>query len=122
DRVADGVRSQPALFHRLFYKIDLRPMHEHALLYLSPEQIRSIQDNLGRMGPLLGGPVGPLAWKSLNLTNLLRSARVRAGQLDPSAPLDPADEQFLTQLDGVVRSASATLTDPAGYRNPWGSL
>ncbi|MFO0810151.1 MAG: MMPL family transporter [Gemmataceae bacterium] len=122
ERVADGIRTRPDLFHRLFYKIDLRSLEPHALLFLPPEQIRSIQDNLGRMGPLLGGPVGPLAWKTLNLTNLLRSARVRAGQLDPSAALDSADEQFLTQLDGVVRSASATLTNPAGYKNPWGSL
>ncbi len=122
ERVAEGVRARPELFQRLFYTIDLRPLRDHALLYLTPEQIRAVQDNLGRMGPLLGGPVGPLAWKTLNLTNLLRSARVRAGQLDPSAPLDAADSQFLTQLDGVVRSASATLSDPAGYRNPWGSL
>ena len=61
------------------------------------------------MGPLLSGPVGPLAWKGLTLVQLLKQARERAGKIDPSAPLDPADEQFLTQLLSVVRSAAATV-------------
>src|SRR5205807_4328102 len=74
------------------------------------------------MGPLLSGPIGPLAWKGLTLVNLLKQARERAGKIDPSAPLDPADEQFLTQLLSVVRSAAATVNDPANYRNPWDSL
>src|SRR5205807_6763204 len=74
------------------------------------------------MGPLLSGPIGPLAWKGLTLVNLLKQARERAGKIDPSAPLAAADEQFLTQLLAVVRSASAFLTDAAKYKNPWDSL
>ena len=96
------------------------------MLFLPPEQIQSIQDNLARMGPLLSGPLGPLsgqlAWKGLTLVNLLKQARERAGKIDPGAPLDAADEQFLTQLLSVVRSAAATVNDPAAYRNPWDSL
>jgi hopanoid biosynthesis associated RND transporter like protein HpnN len=122
DSLADGCRDKPAVFDRLFYKVDLRHLRPRALLFLPPEQIQSIQDNLARMGPLLSGPVGPLAWKGLTLVQLLKQARERAGKIDPSAPLDPADEQFLTQLLSVVRSAAATVHDPANYRNPWDSL
>jgi LDH2 family malate/lactate/ureidoglycolate dehydrogenase len=45
------------------------------------------------------------------VSNMLRAyvRDYRAGKLDPSAPLDPADEQFLTQLLSVVRSAAATV-------------
>jgi hopanoid biosynthesis associated RND transporter like protein HpnN len=122
ESLADGVKQRPELFDRLFYKVDLRHLHDRALMFLPAEQIESIQDNLRRMGPLLNGPIGPLAWKGLTLVNLLKQARERAGKLDPSAPLDPSDEQFLTQLLSVVRSAAASLSNPAGYRNPWDSL
>ena len=122
EHVAAAAGRQPELFDRLFYKVDLRHLRDRALLFLPGEQIQSIQDNLQRMGPLLNGPIGPLAWKGLTLVNLLKQARERTGKIDPSAPLDAADEQFLTQLWAVVRSASAALGDPAAYRNPWGSL
>jgi hopanoid biosynthesis associated RND transporter like protein HpnN len=122
ESLAAGVRDKPGLFDRLFYKVDLRHLRPRALLFLQPDQIRSIQDNLARMGPLLSGPIGPLAWKNLTLVNLLKQARERAGKIDPSAPLDPADEQFLTQLLSVVRSAAATVNDAATYHNPWDSL
>lgn len=122
ESLADRVRLQPDKFDRLFFKVDLRDLRDRALLFLPPDQIQSIQDNLQRMGPLLSGPVGPLAWKGLTLVNLLKQARERAGKLDPSAPLDPADEQFLTQLLSVVRSAAASLNNPTAYRNPWDSL
>jgi hopanoid biosynthesis associated RND transporter like protein HpnN len=122
ESLADGVRGNTAVFDRLFYKVDLQHLRPRALLFLPPEQIQSIQDNLARMGPLLSGPVGPLAWKGLTLVQLLKQARERAGKIDPSAPLEAADEQFLTQLLSVVRSAAATVNDPAAYRNPWDSL
>jgi hopanoid biosynthesis associated RND transporter like protein HpnN len=122
EHLAAAVRRQPGLFDRLFYKVDLRHLRNRALLFLPSDQIQSIQDNLQRMGPLLNGPIGPLAWKGLTLVNLLKQARERAGKIDPSAPLDPADEQFLTQLLAVVRSAAASLGDPAAYHNPWDSL
>jgi hopanoid biosynthesis associated RND transporter like protein HpnN len=122
ESLAAGVRAQTDVFDRLFYKVDLRHLRNRALLFLPAEQLQSIQDNLQRMGPLLSGPIGPLAWKGLTLVNLLKQARERAGKIDPSAALDPADEQFLTQLLSVVRSAAATVNDPASYRNPWDSL
>jgi hopanoid biosynthesis associated RND transporter like protein HpnN len=122
EHLAAAVRQRPDRFDRLFYQVDLRHLRDRALLFLPAEQIQSIQDNLRRMGPLLSGPAGPLAWKALNLMTLLRQARIRAGQFDPGDPLSAADEQFLTQLLAVVRSAGAFLSDPAGYRNPWDSL
>jgi hopanoid biosynthesis associated RND transporter like protein HpnN len=53
---------------------------------------------------------------------LLKQARERAGRIDPDAPLTASDEQYLGQLLATVRAAVATLSDPATYRNPWGSL
>ena len=51
-----------------------------------------------------------------------RAASAASPARSPAQPLQPADEQFLTQLAAISRSAAATLDDPAAYRNPWGSL
>jgi hopanoid biosynthesis associated RND transporter like protein HpnN len=120
--LAGEVQARPGQFERLFYKVDLRHLRDRALLFLPAEQIRSIHDNLQRMGMLLFGPTASLAWQNVTIRSLLAEARARAGKIDPSAPLAAADEQFLTQLLAVVRSASAFLTDAAKYRNPWDSL
>jgi hypothetical protein len=122
DDVARRVADRPDLFDRLFYKVDLTALKDRALLYLPAEQLQAVRENLERMGPLLSAPIGPLAWRSLTLVNLLRQARERAGRIDPDAALSAADEQFLTQLLATVGSANAALADPAAYRNPWSSL
>ena len=75
DALAGDISAQPNLFERLFYKVDLRPLRNRALLFLSADQIRAIHDNLQRMGPLLNGPLSAVAWKNLNLVNLLRQAQ-----------------------------------------------
>src|SRR5206468_4696747 len=105
EHLAGEVKSRPGQFERLFYKVDLRHLRDRALLFLPAEQIRSIHDNLQRMGLLLYGPTASLAWQNVTIRSLLSEARARAGKIDPSAPLAPADEQFLTQLLAVVRSA-----------------
>jgi hopanoid biosynthesis associated RND transporter like protein HpnN len=120
DHLAAAVGRQPDLFDRLFYRVDLRHLQGRALLYLSPEQIAQIQENLRSMRLLL--ETGSLGWRSLTLGGLLVEARQRLGRLTPGEPLSPADEQFLTQLAAISRAAAATLDDPASYKNPWGSL
>ena len=122
DDLANRVAKQPALFDRIFARADLTNLKDRALLYLPVDQLHAIRENLDRMGPLLSTPVGPLAWRSLTLVNLLRQARERAGRLDPETPLSPADEQFLSQLLATVHTANAALADPSSYKNPWGSL
>src|SRR5436309_2116449 len=37
DALAEQVAAEPALFDRLFYKVDLRPLHSRALLLAPPE-------------------------------------------------------------------------------------
>ncbi|TMQ29440.1 MAG: hypothetical protein E6K70_25680, partial [Planctomycetota bacterium] len=120
DLLAKRVQDQPALFDRLFYKVDLRLLQNRALLYLPVEQIQQIQDNLKSMTLLL--EFGPISWQSLTLYSLLHESRDRLAKLLPGRPLSPADEQFLAQLLALGKSATATLEDPAKYHNPWQSL
>ncbi|HXG11116.1 MAG TPA: MMPL family transporter [Gemmataceae bacterium] len=122
EALAERVRQQPEHFDRLFYKVDLRHLHNRALLYLSSDQLRQIQDSLKSMGPLLDGPLSFIGWRVITLQNLVREADDRVARLKPGEPLSKADEQFLTQLLSISRSARATLIDPADYRNAWASL
>jgi hopanoid biosynthesis associated RND transporter like protein HpnN len=120
DALGKKVQEKPELFDRLFYKVDLRPLRDRALLYLSTEEIKLIQQNLRSMGLLL--ELGPVSWQNLTLLSLMREARHRAGQIAPDKPLSSADDQFFTQLFSISRSARSFLSNPAEYRNPWSSL
>jgi hopanoid biosynthesis associated RND transporter like protein HpnN len=138
EEIAEQVRAQPALFDRLFYKVDLRGLRNRALLFLPFEEIASIQGNLRGMGPLLEPMFGlntvvpgdagqlvekiPISWTMLSLPMLLQEAQNRVVKRTPDAPLSAGDELFFTQLLAVTRSARDTLRDPSAYRNPWGSL
>ncbi len=127
DELAGAVAKQPDHFDRLFYKVDLRPLRNRALLFLPPEQIDQIQGNLQNMSMLLDPPVvgsfDPLfGWKSLTLLRLLSEARKRAAQIVPDKQLSADDDQFLTQLLAISRAATTYLEDADKYRTPWSSL
>jgi hopanoid biosynthesis associated RND transporter like protein HpnN len=139
ESLADKVRKRPELFDRLFYKVDLRSLHNRALLFLPTAEIEQICKNLGGMGPLLDPvpvpsvldslvpaalkkSIGPLAWQLLTLNSLVDEGARRSGAMKPGAPLSAADEQFFTQLLAITRSASDSVSDPSSYRNPWSSL
>jgi hopanoid biosynthesis associated RND transporter like protein HpnN len=120
EAVAAGIQKQPDRFDRLFYKVDLRHLRSRALLYLDEAEIANIQTNLGDMDLLL--TVGPLAWRGIGLNNLLHEAVNRLDRVGLAKPLTAADKQLLGQLLAVCRAARATLTNPASYKNPWGSM
>src|SRR5262249_36742869 len=60
ESLAHEIGNEPQVFDRLFYKVDLRPLHRRALLFLSTEQIQQIQENVSSMRLLL--EFGPLSW------------------------------------------------------------
>ena len=124
EQVADRVRQKPGLFDRLFYKADLRALHDRALMMLPADQIRTIRHNLDDMKELLGSTTADpkslfYPWRRLTLSSLL----IRAGDsLPDGGALGPEDVQFFTQLLAVTRAAGSYLDDPGRYGNPWGSL
>ena len=114
EQVADHIRQQPALFDRLFYKADLRALHDRALMMLPLDQIRTIQHNLGGDMHELLVDTDPTKftspWRRLSLLSLL----IRAGDSLPDGqPLSAQDVQFFTQLQAVTHAAGAYLDDPA---------
>src|SRR5262249_53397825 len=120
ESVAAAVRTQPDLYDRLFYKVDLRSLHNRALLFLPFDQIKEIRENLGSMRLLL--EFGPISWGALPFLSLLQEARHRAAVKKPSEPLSSADKHFLGHLRATARPAPAPLGTPAKYYNPWTQL
>jgi hopanoid biosynthesis associated RND transporter like protein HpnN len=120
DALAARVQARPELFDRLFFKVDLRSLRNRALLFLPTQEIQAIQQHLRDMGLLL--QIGPLAWRNLTLSSLLKEAGQRAEKMHPGERLRPGDEEYLTQLWNITRNAREVAADPARYKTPWGSL
>lgn len=116
--VAERLAQQPDMFDRVFHKVDLRHIHDRALLYLPAGQIEAIRGRVDRMEPLLG-PLGPVSWRMLSVQSLLSSARAALEARAAGRELSAADRDLLAQLRAVATSAANTLDDPASYRNPW---
>ncbi|HTU19797.1 MAG TPA: MMPL family transporter [Gemmataceae bacterium] len=120
EALAARVQAQPKLFDRLFYKVDLRSLRNRALIFLSTEEILSIQHHLSDMGQLLKH--GWISWKLLTLSSLLQEAVQRTAKIKAGTPLRAEDEEFLTQLRNITRNARDVIVDPTKYKTPWGSL
>ncbi len=124
DDIAAEIEAKPDRFHRLFYKVDLRPLQARALLYLPTEQIRGIQNYLQGLSLLLEPPVlGTIfdkwvGWRNLSLQQLLRESERRLAVLDPDRP-NPEAEGFFRQFDAINRGACDYLACEPRYRNPW---
>src|SRR5436309_305402 len=72
DELAVEIQKRPESFERLFYKVDLRPLHSRALLFLPTDQIRQVQQHIQGMSLLLEPPVlGAIdpwvGWKNLSM-------------------------------------------------------
>ncbi len=121
DAIAAHLAEQPALFDRIFYKVDLRQLRNRALMLAPMEQVRTIHsDYLSDMKRLLD--FGPLSWHGLGLHSILDEARTRLAEIKPGQPLSPSDERFLVQLVSIARSAQNSVADREGYASPWGSM
>ncbi|MFO0803782.1 MAG: MMPL family transporter [Gemmataceae bacterium] len=117
DAVAERVKQRPDLFDRVFHRVDLRGIHDRALLFLPKDQLEDVRGRVERMGPLLGS-FAKLSWSMLSLETLL--AQGERALVAKSEGRDTAeDRDLLLQLPAVMKSAAATLRDPQGYRNPW---
>ena len=126
DDLAVEIEKRPAVFERLFYKADLRPLHSRALLLLPTEQIRQVQTHIQGMTLLLEPPVlgafDPwFGWRSLSVQQLLKEGERRLDVWKLDQPHEDAAE-FFTQLNAINHGASDFLEAPSRYKNPWQSV
>ncbi len=118
DAVASRVKEHPELFDRVFHRVDLRGIHDRALLFLPMDQLEGVRARVERMEPLLG-PLAPLSWSMLSLESLLGQASGALESRGSGQSFSEADRDLLEQMPAVAQAAAATLRDPAKYRNPW---
>jgi len=117
DEVAARAKARPDLFDRVFHRVDLRGLHDRAILFLPADQLEEIRGRVDRMGPLLGS-FAKLSWSMLSVETLLAQGE-RALVAKAEGRDTAEDRDLLLQLPAVMQSAAATIRDPNAYRNPW---
>src|SRR5262249_12747922 len=129
EAIAAKVQEQPGYFDRLFYKVDLRPLQNRALLFLSLDQVRQIRHLLQGddmkllLRPPLVGMFDPwFSWRMLSLSRILDRAGKVAEKMHAGKPLSSDDQQFLQELTAISRAAATSLSDSKTYTNPWPSF
>ncbi len=121
DAVAQRLGSRPDLFDRLFWKVDLRPLHNRALMLAPLATLTTLRDDyLADLQRLLD--FGPFSWHGLSLHGILQEARVRLDALETGRALSASDQRFFRQLAAIARSARTSLDHPGRYVSPWSSL
>jgi hopanoid biosynthesis associated RND transporter like protein HpnN len=127
ETLAKMVAARPDLFDRVFYKADLRPLRDRALLYMPVEEIRKIQSSIQDMKFLFEPPLIELAdpyiaWKVMSLSQMYSEANSRAFYNRHQDRLSSRDREFFEQMTAITAMASATLDEPQNYRSPWKSF
>src|SRR5262249_28017205 len=113
------IQKHPTHFDRLFYKVDLRSLHDRALLFLEPGEIEQIRASVERMKPLLDVP---LAWQMFTLRSLYSEASLRLALVAPGQAPTAGDGQFGAKLREVTRSAAGVPHAPRDSRTPGKTL
>ncbi|VTR98152.1 MMPL family transporter [Tuwongella immobilis] len=121
DAFAAKLQEHPDRFDRLFAKADLRSLQDRALLYLSLDEIRTIQARLEPMNLLLG-PLAPMTWRTLTLDSMLMKTTWSLEQLRDGRPVESTDLQLLQRLVPIARSAQASLQSENHYQSPWSTV
>ena len=121
DSLALSLRSHPEHFDRVFEKVDLRPLRNRALLYLSSEELDQLYLHLRQLGPLLGS-FSSFVWYEMNLRNMVVRLDAILTDSAQGVPLSESDSAFIKQFSMIARSASAALEHPEPFLDPWTSL
>jgi hopanoid biosynthesis associated RND transporter like protein HpnN len=120
DAVAAELSRRPDLFDRVFGKVDLRHLHNRALMLAPREKLAAIRDNyLADMNRLLD--CGPAGWHGLSLHGIVAEASARLSEHRPDQPLSASDERFFRQLVAIADGARTSL-GTRRYDSVWSRL
>jgi len=109
DDIASRLRTETALFDRVFDRVDLTHLSDRSLLYLSTEELRQLDEHLQAFAPLLG-PNADAAWSGVTLETL--TARLRLA-------LATNDRAFIEQYRAILVALRHSLDNPTAMVNPW---
>jgi hypothetical protein len=110
DDLGAAMASQPDLFDRVLYRIDLAHLRPRSLQYLSPQELEAGLSRLEAYGPVLDGH-----WERAGLVSYCRRL---AGRIQAGAGRQAGSDD-LRRAQTLCQSLGGFLADPRSFSNPW---
>ena len=117
DALGARLEAEPDQFRNVLYRIDLRPLQQAGLQYLSPEELAELDGSVAGMGPLVRGDWSRFSVASI-ANNLARRLAFRAAEPGGSKA-EVADDPMLEQARLFAASLAKFLTERGSYQSPW---
>lgn len=116
DELDGALRASPSLLSNVVARIDLRPLREKSLQFLTPDQLESVQDELAMYAPVLDGHWDRAGLEAYcqRLGTMLETPQPATGDTKDS-PLESQLERarlLAASLSGYLVSSGAKFTSP----------
>ena len=110
DRLSATMEHEPNYFHTVLARIDVRPLRQKALHYLSNAQLRELARAIAELQPAISGN-----WTFLELTNQWKQYNdaLTTWQAGNSSGQPLQAQHACRQLSGLVEGLAGALEDPA---------
>jgi hypothetical protein len=112
EHVAERIKAEKTLFHDVLYKVDLTPLRDKQLHYLTPAQLEKVAGFVDQVEPVAAND-----WSSLRLTQLLAQLG-QAGQSSDQL-MRIAARQVLARH---VENLRQMLDGGQSYVSPWSMM
>ncbi len=124
DELAAGIAQEDSLFQHVLYKKDLHRIRSKALHYLPPEELKSIEESLDRVGPVLDGDWSvlslagsPATWGGARAREAGDTSASGASSIAPAAASTASRRHPTPQSTAALVYESRRVTD-----NLWAAL
>ena len=112
EELSDALEREANLFHAVLHEVDLGKIRSKGLHYLSPDELRGIEQFLDEAGPILAGN-----WSPLSVGNM---AGGLAAQLQAASSTQPAIAAVARdKLARLSASLNESLAVQHRYLSPW---
>jgi uncharacterized protein len=110
--LSTALAREDRLFHAVLHEVDLGKIRSKGLHYLSPEELKGIEQFLTELGPILAGD-----WSPLNLGNMASgmSQQLEAVALGKAQPTAAGRDK----LERLAASLGESLGQRRRYQSPW---
>lgn len=112
EELSRALAREERLFHAVLHEVDLSKVRSKGLHYLSPDDLKGIDQFLDEAAPIVSGD-----WSRLNLVNMTGGMSMRLDAQAPRTPLEQAQRK--AELERLTTSMLETFSQRHRYQSPW---